>query len=46
LDIEFAQTQVRNFARIERDSMKDVEVETLPGVVLGHRHLPLSAAGC
>ncbi|KQX23244.1 MULTISPECIES: histidinol dehydrogenase [unclassified Sphingomonas] len=45
-DIEFAQTQVRNFARIQRDSMKDVEVETLPGVVLGHKNLPLNAAGC
>ena len=45
-DIEFAQTQVRNFARIQRDSMLDVEVETLPGVVLGHKHLPLNAAGC
>ena len=45
-DIAFAQTQVRNFAQIQRDSMKDVEVETLPGVVLGHRHLPLNAAGC
>ncbi|MEY2925903.1 MAG: histidinol dehydrogenase, partial [Pseudomonadota bacterium] len=45
-DIEFAQTQVRNFARIQRDSMKDVEVETLPGVVLGHRHIPVGAAGC
>ena len=45
-DIEFAQTQVRNFARIQRDSMRDVEVETLPGVVLGHKHLPLNAAGC
>ena len=45
-DIEFAQTQVRNFARIQRDSMKDVEVETLPGVILGHRNLPLNAAGC
>jgi sulfopropanediol 3-dehydrogenase len=45
-DIEFAQTQVRNFAKIQRDSMKDVEVETLPGVVLGHRNLPLNAAGC
>ena len=45
-DIEFAQTQVRNFAQIQRDSMKDVEVETLPGVVLGHKHLPLNAAGC
>lgn len=45
-DIEFAQTQVRNFAQIQRDSMKDVEVETLPGVVLGHRHLPVNGAGC
>ncbi|MGB3753259.1 MAG: histidinol dehydrogenase [Parerythrobacter sp.] len=45
-DIEFAQTQVRNFARIQRDSMKDVEVETLPGVMLGHKHLPVNAAGC
>ena len=45
-DIEFAQTQVRNFAQIQRDSMKDVEVETLPGVVLGHRHVPVNAAGC
>ena len=45
-DIEFAQTQVRNFAQIQRDSMTDVEVETLPGVVLGHKHLPLNAAGC
>ena len=45
-DIAFAQTQVRNFAQIQRDSMTDVEVETLPGVVLGHRNLPLNAAGC
>jgi sulfopropanediol 3-dehydrogenase len=45
-DIEFAQTQVRGFAKIQRDSMLDVEVETLPGVVLGHRHIPLNAAGC
>lgn len=45
-DIEFAQTQVRNFAQIQRESMKDVEVETLPGVILGHRNLPLNAAGC
>ncbi|WP_293882103.1 histidinol dehydrogenase [Sphingomonas sp.] len=45
-DIEFAQTQVRNFARIQRASMKDVEVETLPGVVLGHKHLPVNNAGC
>ena len=45
-DIEFAQTQVRNFAQIQRDSMRDVEVETLPGVVLGHTHIPVTAAGC
>jgi sulfopropanediol 3-dehydrogenase len=45
-DIEFAQTQVRNFAQIQRSSMTDVEVETLPGVVLGHRNVPMNAAGC
>jgi sulfopropanediol 3-dehydrogenase len=45
-DIEFAQTQVRNFAQIQRASMRDVEVETLPGVILGHKNLPLNAAGC
>ena len=45
-DIEFAQVQVRGFAQIQRDSMTDVEVETLPGVVLGHKHIPVSAAGC
>ena len=45
-DIEFAQSQIRNFAQIQRDSLTDVEVETLPGVVLGHRHIPINAAGC
>ena len=45
-DIAFAQTQIRNFAQIQRDSMKDVEVETHPGVVLGHRHIPVNAVGC
>jgi sulfopropanediol 3-dehydrogenase len=45
-DIEFAQVQVRNFARIQRQSMADVEVETLPGVILGHRNIPVNAAGC
>jgi sulfopropanediol 3-dehydrogenase len=39
-DIEFAQAQVRNFAQIQKDSMKEVEVETLPGVILGHKHVP------
>jgi sulfopropanediol 3-dehydrogenase len=45
-DIRFAQTQIRNFARIQRASMRDVEVETMPGVVLGHKHIPVNAAGC
>jgi sulfopropanediol 3-dehydrogenase len=45
-DIRFAQTQVRNFAQVQRDSMKDVEVETLPGVVLGHKNLPVESVGC
>jgi len=46
IDIEFAQTQVRNFAQIQRDAVRDVEVETLPGVVLGHKNLPVNAVGC
>jgi len=45
-DIRFAQAQVRGFAQIQRDSMQDVEVETLPGVILGHKHVPVNAAGC
>lgn len=45
-DIEFAQTQVRNFATIQRASIHDVEVETLPGVLLGHKNVPVNAAGC
>ncbi|TXL68440.1 histidinol dehydrogenase [Zeimonas arvi] len=45
-DIRFAQKQIRNFARIQRESMTDVEVETMPGVVLGHRHIPVNAVGC
>lgn len=45
-DIEFAQTQVRNFAQHQRNSISDIEVETLPGVILGHRNLPVNAAGC
>ncbi|CAB3866166.1 MULTISPECIES: histidinol dehydrogenase [Achromobacter] len=45
-DIAFAQKQVRNFAQIQRDAMQDVEVETYPGVVLGHRHIPVNAVGC
>ena len=45
-DIKFAQAQVRNFAEKQRESMLDVEVETLPGIVLGHRHIPVNAIGC
>ncbi len=45
-DIRFAQKQIRNFAQIQRDSMQDVEVETMPGVVLGHKHIPVNAVGC
>jgi len=45
-DIKFAQEQVRNFARIQRESMHDVEIETLPGVVLGHKHIPVQSVGC
>ncbi|MBX2884557.1 MAG: histidinol dehydrogenase [Granulosicoccus sp.] len=46
IDIRFAQEQVRNFAQVQRDSMLDVEVETLPGVVLGHKHIPVNSVGC
>ena len=45
-DIEFAQTQIRNFALAQRAALKDVEVETLPGVVLGHKNLPVNSVGC
>jgi sulfopropanediol 3-dehydrogenase len=45
-DIKFAQAQMRNFASKQRESMLDVEVETLPGVVLGHRHIPVNSIGC
>ncbi|AXE21696.1 histidinol dehydrogenase [Runella rosea] len=45
-DITFAQTQIRNFAQIQRESIKDVEVETLPGVILGHKNIPVNSVGC
>ena len=45
-DIKYAQKQVRNFAEIQKNSMSDVEIETLPGVVLGHRHIPVESVGC
>ncbi|UOA24870.1 Sulfopropanediol 3-dehydrogenase (plasmid) [Sulfitobacter pontiacus] len=45
-DIQFAQEQVVNFARAQRASMTDIEVETLPGVILGHRNIPVQSVGC
>lgn len=45
-DIRFAQAQIRRFAEAQRASMTDVEVETLPGVVLGHRNIPVQSVGC
>ena len=45
-DIKFAQAQVRNFAQAQRDSMTDIEVETLPGIRLGHKHIPVASVGC
>jgi len=45
-DIKFAQTQIRNFAQIQRDALRDVEVETLPGVILGHKNIPVNSVGC
>ncbi|MFC7610300.1 histidinol dehydrogenase [Teichococcus aestuarii] len=45
-DIKFAQAQIRRFAEVQRASMQDVEVETLPGVTLGHKHIPVESVGC
>ena len=45
-DIRFAQTQVRNFAEHQKAALRDIEVETLPGVVLGHRNIPVNSVGC
>ncbi len=45
-DIKFAQTQIRNFAQIQKEALRDIEVETLPGVILGHRNIPVNSVGC
>ena len=45
-DIRFAQEQVRNFAQHQKDALRDVEVETMPGVVLGHKNIPVNSVGC
>lgn len=45
-DIKFAQKQIRNFAEAQRASMTDIEVETMPGVILGHKNIPVQSVGC
>ena len=45
-DIRFAQAQVRNFAQAQRESVRDIEVEPIPGVILGHRNIPVQSVGC
>ncbi|MBD2703524.1 histidinol dehydrogenase [Spirosoma sp. BT702] len=45
-DITFAQKQIRFFAQQQRDSIRDIEVETIPGVILGHKNIPVNSAGC
>jgi sulfopropanediol 3-dehydrogenase len=45
-DITFAQTQIRNFALAQRAALQDLEIETLPGVVLGHKNIPVNSVGC
>lgn len=45
-DIKFAQAQIRRFSQIQKATLRDVEIETLPGVVLGHRNIPVNSVGC
>jgi sulfopropanediol 3-dehydrogenase len=45
-DIQFAQAQVRNFAQHQRQALRDIEIQTLPGVVLGHKNIPVNSVGC
>lgn len=45
-DIRFAQAQIRRFAEAQKASMQDIEIETLPGVILGHRNIPVQSVGC
>lgn len=45
-DIRFAQAQVKRFAEVQKSALADIEVETLPGVVLGHKNIPVDAVGC
>ncbi|MFT5217837.1 MAG: sulfopropanediol 3-dehydrogenase, partial [Glaciecola sp.] len=45
-DIKWAQAQVRRFAQIQKSALRDVEIETLPGVILGHKNVPVNSVGC
>ena len=45
-DINFAQAQVRTFAQAQRAAIQDIEIETLPGVILGHKNIPVNSVGC
>jgi sulfopropanediol 3-dehydrogenase len=45
-DIRFAQAQIRRFAEAQKASMRDIEIETLPGVILGHKNIPVNSVGC
>ena len=45
-DIKFAQTQIRRFAEAQKAALRDIEVETLPGIRLGHKNIPVSSVGC
>lgn len=45
-DIKWAQTQVRRFSQIQKSALRDIEIETIPGVVLGHKNIPVNSAGC
>lgn len=45
-DIKWAQTQVRRFAELQKSALQDIEVETIPGVILGHKNIPVSSVGC
>lgn len=45
-DIKFAQKQIRNFAEKQRAALQDIEVETLPGIILGHKNIPMNSVGC
>ena len=45
-DIQFAQMQIRNFAEVQRSALRDVEIETIPGVTLGHKNIPVESVGC